>query len=137
MIRLVTVTFVLIALAPIGASATSTTCLGSNPGVGHVHVAGMASSGQATRYHLVGTVTNLGTVGQPSNVLQFVDIWHDGQKVDSRGIPPIALGGHYTFSYDWLRASDAGSGTTTLIFRLRMVSGSNCNPSNSVSIIRF
>jgi hypothetical protein len=137
MIRVFTAVFFVIALAPIGAAATSTTCLGSNPAIGHMRVAGETTSGQVTRYHLVGTVTNLGTMGQPSNVLQFVEIWHDGDKMDTRGVPPLSLGGHYNFSYDWMRASDAGPGTTTLTFRMNMVSGSNCNPANSVSIIRF
>ena len=127
MIRFLIAPIVALALVPVTASAA---CLGPNPAITHVGVQSKMTRGQATMYHLVGTVTNEGSAGQPPNALQFVDIWHDGDKLDSRGIPPLPLGGSHNFSYDFIRASDAGAGTTTLIFKIDMTSGTNCNPAN-------
>jgi hypothetical protein len=134
MIRIFTAVFFAVALAPTGTSAA---CLGPNPAITHVSVINHTTSNQVNRYHLVGTVTNEGTSGQPSNTLQFVDIWYGGDKLDSRGIPPLPLGGSYNFSYDFQRSSDAGSGTTQLTFRIDMRSGSNCNPANGRYSVTF
>jgi hypothetical protein len=134
MIRFFTAALVALALAPAPASAA---CLGSNPAITHVGVQSKMTRGQATMFHLVGTVTNEGTSGQPPNVLQFVDIWHDGEKMDSRGIPPLPLAGSHSFSYDFVRASDAGAGTTTLIFKIDVTSGTNCNPGNGTYKVTF
>ncbi|MBV8373882.1 MAG: hypothetical protein JO302_00075 [Candidatus Eremiobacteraeota bacterium] len=134
MTRLFTALLIAAALMPAPAAAA---CLGSNPAITHVSVINHTTSGQVSRYHLVGTVTNEGTSGQPSNTLQFVTIWHDTDKVDSRGIPPLALGASYNFSYDWLRAPDAGAGTTKLTFRMDVRSGSNCNPANGTYSVTF
>ena len=134
MIRFLTALLLAAAFAPAPAAAA---CLGANPAITHVTVINHTVSNQVSRYHLVGTVTNEGTSGQPSNVLQFVDIWHDTDKVDSRGIPPLPVGGSYNFSYDWLRAPDAGAGTTKLTFRMDVRSGSNCNPANGTYSVTF
>ena len=134
MLRFFAALLVAFALAP---AASSAACLGPNPAITHVTVINHTTSNQVSRYHLVGTVTNEGTAGQPSNVLQFVDIWHDGDKMDSRGIPPLPLSGSHNFSYDWVRASDAGAGTTKLTFRMDVQSGTNCNPANGTYSVTF
>ena len=88
-----------------------------------------------------GTVTNTGDQKQPSNALQFVDIFTNGQRVNDRGIPPLAPGQSYTFSYVWPRSTDAGNDTTVMRFSLRMVPPSqgnaDCNPTNDTTTIRF
>ena len=140
MTRVLTAVLFAVALAPTGASAT---CLGGYPVITHVTVEHRMTSNQVTRYHLVGTVTNNGTQGQPANTLQSVDILHDGDKLDSRGIPPLSLGASYHFTYDFMRAEDAGADSTTLTFRVDMQSGNNmqsessCNPANHVYSITF
>ncbi|HYL28047.1 MAG TPA: hypothetical protein VEW74_09450 [Candidatus Nitrosotalea sp.] len=134
MIRFLIAPIVALALMPATASAA---CQGPNPAITHVAVQTHMTRGQATMYHLVGTVTNEGTSGQPSNVLQFVDIWHDGDKLDSRGIPPLPLGGSHNFSYDFIRASDAGAGTTTLVFKIDITSGSNCSDADDTYKVTF
>ena len=140
MTRVLTAVLFAVALAPTGASAA---CLGAYPVVAHVTVENHMTKNQVTRYHLVGTVTNEGTQGQPANTLQFVDISHDGTKLDSRGIPPLSLGASYHFTYDFMRAEDAGADTTKLTFRMETQSGNNmqsennCNPANHIYSITF
>jgi hypothetical protein len=130
MTRTSTTLFLVLALAP--AAAPAAACLGPNPAITHVAVQSTSSSGGVNRYHIVGAVTNLGTTGQPSNVLQFVDIY-DAQtmtKLDSRGISPLSVGATVHFTYDWKRSSEAQAGSSTLLFRMNMVQGSNCSPAN-------
>ena len=124
-------------LALLPASVAAATCNGPNPAITSVAVKNVTANGGVNTYHLVGTVTNLGTQGQPSNTLQFVDIYADTQKHDNRGIPPLAPGQSYTFGYDWQRSSDAGNGTTTVHFRIQMKQGSDCNPANGSYSVTF
>jgi hypothetical protein len=120
---------IVVALVPVGVSA-ATRCLGGNPAITHVEVQSTHAMGKMNTYHLVGTVTNMGSANQPSNTLQFVDIYDGAQKVDAKTIPPLPSSGTFHFTYNWNRASDAGAGSTTFVFRMRMVHGTNCNPSN-------
>jgi hypothetical protein len=119
------------------ATASAPTCAGANPAITSVAVKGVTTMGQLNTYHMVGTVTNLGNEAQPSNTLQFVDIYIDQMKRNDRGIPPLAPGQSYNFGFDWSRSSDAGPGTTTVNFRTRMVQGSDCNPSNGANSVTF
>lgn len=132
-----TVILAALVLVPAAAPAASAGCAGANPAITSVAVKNMTQTGQLNTYHMVGTVTNLGNEAQPSNTLQFVDIYIDQQKRNDRGIPPLAPGQSYTFGFDWDRSTDAGPGTTTVNFRTRMVQGSDCNPSNGVSSVTF
>ena len=118
----------IVALVPVGVSAQR--CLGGNPAITHVEVQSTHRVGQMNQYHLVGTVTNLGTANQPANTLQFVDIYDAAQKVDAKSIPPLTASGTYHFTYNWNRSTDAGAGSSKFIFKIRMVHGTNCNPSN-------
>ena len=102
--------------ALVSPSVASAACHGVDLGIGSVKVANVASNGSVNHYTLVGTVTNTGDQKQPSNALQFVDIFTNGQRVNDRGIPPLAPGQSYTFSYVWPRSTDAGNDTTTIRF---------------------
>jgi subtilase family serine protease len=135
MIRILTIGLLALTLAPVNALAA--TCAGPNPAITSATVKNVTSAGQSNTYHLVGTVTNLGSSAQPKDTLQFVDIYVDEQKRDSRGIPPLAPGQSYTFGYDWARAADAGKGTTTVRFRMDMRQGSDCNPNNGTNSVTF
>ena len=125
--------------ALVAPSAAFAACHGTDLGLGSIKVANVSSNGSVNQYKLVGTVTNNGDRGQPSNTLQFVDIFTDGQKLNERGIPPLAPGQSYTYSYVWPRSTDAGNGTTVMRFSLRMVSpgSADCNPSDDTTTIRF
>lgn len=130
--------FVLAQTAP----AAAATCAGADPAITSVAVKSVARNGLLDRYTLVGTVTNVGSEAQASNVLQFVDIYQYGRKLDSRSIPPLPAAESRTFSFIWPRSSDAGRGTTTLDFRLDlrapMPPGREaCNPSNGTYRLTF
>lgn len=118
-----------LALVPVGVAAQSR-CLGGNPAIVHVGVQTTHQVGQMNQYRLVGAVQNMGTANQPSSTLQFVDIYDGAERVDSRMIPPLTSSGTFHFSYNWNRAVDAGAGSTTFVFKIRMTNGTNCNPHN-------
>ena len=125
-----TMTIVLFLLVQTAAAAAAATCAGANPAITSVAVKNVTSDGKLNNYHIVGTVVNLGSQSQPSNTLQFVDIWQYGMKLDAKGIRPLAPLQSTTFGYTWQRSVDAARGTTVLNFRIRMEQGSDCNPAN-------
>ncbi len=133
--RLLAVSLFFLALSPARAPAAG--CAGPNPAITSVVVKNVTSNGSSNVYHMVGTVTNLGTQAEASNTLQFVNIYVDQMKRDDRGIPPLAPGQSYTFGYDWTRSAQAGNGTTTAHFRIEMRQGSNCNPNNGTYSVTF
>jgi hypothetical protein len=131
---------IFLAQLPLGASAAS--CAGGDPAITSVKVGNVSSNGGLTSYTIDGVVANLGSARQASNVLQFVDIYQGKTRLDVRGIPPLAPGQNYAWSYVWHRASDAGSGTTTLRLSLRMVQppgvgSEDCNASNDFNSVTF
>jgi len=137
-----TVILTAVLLAGLSANGAAAGCAGADPAIVSVKVQNVTNNGSANHYTLVGRVTNLGTAKQASNVLQFVDIYRNGTRLEDRGVPPLAAGQSYTFSYDWQRASDAGTGTTTMRFSLRMTSPSppgnqDCNPGNDTYNVTF
>jgi subtilase family serine protease len=135
MIRVLLASLLALSLAPVAAAAA--TCAGANPAITSAAVKNVTSTGQLDTYHITGTVTNLGGSAQPRNTLQFVDVYVDQQKRDSRGVPPLAPGQSYTFGFDWQRSADAGKGTTTVRFRMDMRQGDDCNPNNGTYSITF
>jgi hypothetical protein len=109
----------------------SSACNGPDPAIVSVGVKSVSHNGAVNVYHLSGTVTNLGTQRQSSNVLQFVDIYMNDLKVDARGVPPLRPGQSYTFGYDVQRSADSGDGTTLLRFQIDLRrSAQDCNPGN-------
>lgn len=125
-----TISIVLFLLAQTGTAAFAATCAGANPAITKVAVQSVTSNGKLNTYHIVGTVVNFGSQTQPTNTLQFVEIWQYGVRLDSKGIRPLAPLQSATFSYEWLRSTEAARGTSTLNFRIRMEQGSDCNPAN-------
>jgi subtilase family serine protease len=124
-------------MAALTAPSPAATCAGPDPAITDVVVKNVSGSAGLNTYHLSGTVSNVGGAAQASNTLQFVEIYVDGQKRDSRGIPPLAPGGTYTFGYDWQRSSDAGTGTTTVRFRMHVRQGADCDTSNGTYSVTF
>ena len=125
MIRILAVIFFVLAESAIG--ATAATCAGPNPMITFVTVRSV-TPGPSNQYHLTGTVVNWGSRRQAPNTLQFVDIYQDGIKLDSKGIPPLDHLQSATFSYTWVRSPDAEQYSTTLDFKMDVVQGSSCTP---------
>jgi hypothetical protein len=138
--RTIILTAVLLAQLTVNAAAAG--CAGADPAITSVRVQNVTGNGSVNHYTMVGRVTNLGNQRQASNVLQFVDIYQNGTRLEDRGVPPLAPGQSSTFSYVWQRASDAGKNTTTFDFRIRMTSPSppgnqDCNPGNDTFSLTF
>ncbi|HTU83566.1 MAG TPA: hypothetical protein VMF61_15665 [Candidatus Acidoferrales bacterium] len=97
-----------------------------------VAVKTVTSAAGLNHYQITGTVINNGTKAQPSNTLQFVDIFTSAhQKLNDRGIPPLKPGQTYTFGYTYDRSIQAGNGTSHLVFRIDMrqpAPPANCAP---------
>ena len=137
-----TIILTAVLLTQLSVNAAAAGCAGADPAITSVRVQNVSGNGSLNHYTLVGKVTNLGNQGQASSVLQFVDIYQNGTRLEDRGVPPLAQGQSYTFSYDWQRASDAGTGTTTMHFSLRMTSPSppgsqDCNTGNDTFNVTF
>ena len=97
-------------------------CHGSDPQITAVAVKSVEMVGNVERYHLSGTVTNMGATAQASNTLQSVDIFDAEDKLDTKSIPPLKPGESFAFTYVSVRSSQAGKGTTQLGFQLDPIS---------------
>ena len=110
--------------------AQNGSCSGSDLAVS-ARVAGVTTDGNGlNHYALAVTVKN---EGGGSSGWQFVDVFKNGEKKDAKGIPSLASGQSYTYTYHYNRAADAGNGTLALDFRLERPS---CN-TNSTYVLRF
>ena len=69
-------------------------------------------------YTIAITVANQGGVKQPSDLLESVDVFQAGQRVDRIGLQPLGPKQSQTVTYSFDRSAEAGDGTTDLIFTL-------------------
>ena len=115
--------------------AAAATCHGSDPQITSVVVKSVEMAGSVNRYHLNGTVVNMGGTGQPSNLLQSVDIFDAEDKLDTKSIPPLKPGETFTFTYVSVRSGQAGKGTTQLGFQLDPISP--CSVGNDRYLVTF
>ena len=130
-------------LACTPAALAASPCTGADPALTSAAVKNVTTDGGINHYTISGVVTNVGTAKQASNVLQFVDIYRDREKMDNIGIPPLKPGQSYTYSWTFDRSTGAGQGTTRLHLRLRMTNppggspSQNCNADNDTRVIQF
>lgn len=108
----------LLLISQTAVASASTACAGADPALVSVVVKSVTHNGSVNRYNLTGTVVNLGSMRQVSSVLQSVDIYQTGEKLDAKSIPPLEAGQSYTFSYVAERSTEAANGTTKLRFQL-------------------
>lgn len=87
-------------------------------------VQNVTTDGKLNYYHIAAKVTNTGGA-QASNTRQFVNVFLRNEKLDAKGVPPLAADGSFTYVYTWKRSVDAGPGTTPLTFTLDPGCGSN------------
>ena len=116
------------------ARAGTSACAGADPAIVSARMAGATPDGELTRNAVAVTVTNLGNADQGKRVLQSVDTYQNGTKVGAKGIPPLAAGQSYTFTYSFERSAAAGTGTTKLRFQLTpqqaTTGATDCNIAN-------
>jgi hypothetical protein len=117
-------------------------CVGADPAIVSAHVKSITADGQVNRYTLNVRVINFGSLKQPSNVLQSVEIYQNGIKLDTKGLPPLRPHQAYSFPYVFQRSIDAGDGTSTLVLKLVMRQPSppgkqDCNASNDRYSVTF
>lgn len=90
----------------------------ANPSIMSAGVQSVTTDGQLKHYTIAITVENLGSVRQPSNLLQSVVVFQDGQKVGQIGLQPLRPKQSQKVTYSFDRGVDAGDGSTDLTFRL-------------------
>jgi hypothetical protein len=93
-------------------------CGGAAPTVTAASVHNVTTDGKLNFYQIAATVKNAGTSSQNPRTLQFVDIYQFNEKLDAKGVPPLARGGTYTVLYTMKRSVEAGKGTSYLTFKL-------------------
>jgi len=135
-------TLALVALTQTSVSVARAACSGADPAIVSATAKGPTSDGQINRYAVNIRVANLGRMKQPSNLLQSVEIWQNGIKLDVKGLPPLKPGQSYAFTYVYQRSADAGVGTSTLNLKLTMRQPSppgnmDCNPNNDNRTVTF
>ena len=125
------------------AAPASAACAGADPAIVSAVVKNVSQANGTSRYTLAVTVTNVGDAAQAGDTLQFVNIHQiPGEKLDAKGIPPLRPGQSYGFTYDVLRASDAGNGTTTMLFQLDVhrpmpPAAADCSATNDSARVTF
>jgi len=95
---------------------TTNACAG--PTIVHAVAAQAGTNGDLTTYNVAITVKNDGSQGEPSSLLQSVQVYQDQTKVDQKGTQPLAAGGSTTVHYVFSRSAEAEQGSTHLHFRL-------------------
>ena len=77
----------------------------------------VSTDGKMNFYHIAAAFANVGSP-QPSNTMQFVDMYQSGEKHDAKGLQPLRPGQQRTVYFTWKRSVDAGPGSTILTFKL-------------------
>jgi hypothetical protein len=124
-------------------AAATGSCTGADPALVGASVKGVTNSGNINHYVVTVSVINRGNANQPSNVLQSVDVFQNGNKVDTKGIPPLKAGQGYKFDFHFMRSAGAPDGTTHFRFAIAMHQPSgapnaqDCSTSNDTLIRAF
>lgn len=100
----------------VAAALTGAAC--ANPSILSAQSQSVTTNGGLNHYTVAITVQNQGNIRQPSNLLQSVDVFQDGLRVDRIGLQPLRPNQMQKVTYGFDRAADAGEGTTNLAFNL-------------------
>lgn len=90
----------------------------ANPSIQSASIQSVTTNGPLKHYTIAITVQNQGNVRQPSNLLQSLDVFQDGQKVGRIGLQPLGPKRSQKVTYSFDRAADANVGTTDLTFTI-------------------
>jgi hypothetical protein len=90
----------------------------ANPSIVSANVASVTVNGTLKHLTVAISVSNLGVVRQPSNLLQSLDVLQDDERVGRVGLQPLRPKQTQRVTYAFDRSADAGDGTTSLTFLL-------------------
>ena len=90
----------------------------ANPSIVSTSVQSVANLGALDRYTVAIVVQNAGSLRQPSDLLQSVDVFQDHERVDRIGLQPLPPGQSQRVIYRFDRSAEAGAGSTELLFSL-------------------
>ncbi len=106
-------------LLPIALAAAPASCSGPDPAItGAVVQSQTMTPGGLNSYTIAITVQNVGSKGQPSNLLQSVEVMQNGDHVDQKGLQPLRPGQKQTVTYTFTRSHGAAPHTTRFDFVL-------------------
>jgi hypothetical protein len=97
---------------------TSTACV--DPAIASAVASQVGDNGDLATYDVAVTVKNAGRAAEPSSLLQSIQVFQDGTKVDQKGTPPLPAGRSATVHYRFQRSPDARALSTHLLFKLVM-----------------
>lgn len=92
----------------------------ANPSIVSTTVQSVTTNGRLSHITVAVTVENLGSIKQPSNLLQSLDVLQDGEKTGRIGLQPLRPHGSQKVTYGFDRSADADTGSTELTFVLDM-----------------
>jgi hypothetical protein len=90
----------------------------ANPSIVSARIQSVTTMGALQHYTISITVENVGNLRQPSNLLQSLDVFQNGDKVGKIGLQPLRPKQKQKVTYSFDRSVDAGTGTTHLAFKL-------------------
>jgi hypothetical protein len=90
----------------------------ATPSIVSATVQSATTNGALKHYTIAIVVQNQGSVKQPGDLLESVDVFQAGQRVDRIGLQPLGPKQSQTVTYGFDRSAEAGDGTTDLIFTL-------------------
>jgi len=141
-IRSIGIALALFVFVQASTGVANAACKGADPAIVSAAVKGITSDGKVNRYALNIRVVNFGSMKQPSNVLQSVQVYQNAIKLDTKGLPPLKPGQAYNFTYVFQRSIDAGDGTSTLNLKLVVSKPTppgnmDCNLTNDTYSVTF
>jgi subtilase family serine protease len=87
------------------------------PAITNAGIQSTSTSGDVRFTRVAITVVNHGPAQAPS-ILQSVDVYQNGSKVDQKGVPPLKAGASATVTYTFKRSAEAHDDTTRLRLQL-------------------
>lgn len=121
----------------VAAAVTSGSC--ANPSIVSASVQSVTQTAALNRHTIAIVVRNTGTLKQPGDLLQSIDVLQDDQKTGKIGLQPLGPGQSQKVTYSFDRSADAGAATTllTLVLDMNGRSGNNvdCHAGNEMTTL--
>jgi hypothetical protein len=110
--------FLLLPTLLAGPLVAAAPCSGPDPAITGATLQSRSKNGGLDHFIVAIQVKNVGSKGQPSNLLQSVEVYQNGDHVDQKGLPPLRAGQSATVTYAFDRSAGAANHTTQLTFSL-------------------